>query len=221
MLKLHGCRKLKLKLVIGNLEENHISMDFSSLLSRTVPVIEEGPCEQRNQLFTVLGSLTDPEEEESKDSSEVNSMRSLAVIASMRRVPSTVLSHIATLPSSWFKAFTPFYVSWESVRTGGDGGLGGVGAGAGGRVIGVSARGGEAGGGEGDAGGGEAGASDGGLCGGCGGGATGLITGATFGAGGGETVGVTAGGGVIGDAGGGVAETGGTTVVGNGWNNCY
>lgn len=36
-----------------------------------------------------------------------------------------------------------------------------VGAGAGGRVIGVSARGGEAGGGEGDAGGGEAGASDG------------------------------------------------------------
>ncbi|KAF3603615.1 hypothetical protein F2Q69_00034164 [Brassica cretica] len=45
--------------------------------SRTVPVIEEGPCEQRNQLFTVLGSLTDPEEEESKDSSEVNSMRSL------------------------------------------------------------------------------------------------------------------------------------------------
>ncbi|KAG2248440.1 hypothetical protein Bca4012_088302 [Brassica carinata] len=111
--------------------------------SRTVHVKEEGPCEQRNQLFTVLGSLTDPEEEESKDSSEVNSMRR---------------------------------------------------AGAGGRVIGVSAR---------------------------GGGATGLITGATFGAGGGETVGLTAGGGVIGDAGGGVAETGGTTVVGNGWSNCY
>ncbi|CAF2085143.1 unnamed protein product [Brassica rapa] len=69
MLKLHGCRKLKLKLVIGNLVENHISMDFSCLL--TVPVIEEGPREQRNQLFSVLGSLTDPEEEESKDSSEV------------------------------------------------------------------------------------------------------------------------------------------------------
>ncbi|CAN7002603.1 unnamed protein product, partial [Brassica rapa subsp. trilocularis] len=99
-------------------------------------------------------------------------------------------------------------------------------AGSGGRVIGVSARGGEAGGGEvaggGDAGGGEADASGGetvgagtcGLCGGCGGEAAGLITGATFGAGGGETVGVTAGGGVVGDAGGGVAETGGTTVVG-------
>ncbi|WZZ87303.1 hypothetical protein YC2023_115882 [Brassica napus] len=40
-------------------------------------MIEEGPREQRNQLFSVLGSLTDPEEEESKDSSEVNSMRSL------------------------------------------------------------------------------------------------------------------------------------------------
>ncbi|KAH0879714.1 LOW QUALITY PROTEIN: hypothetical protein HID58_067108 [Brassica napus] len=102
----------------------------------------------------------------------------------------------------------------------------GAGAGAGGRVIGVSARGGEAAGGEvaggGDAGWGEAGASGGetveagthGLCGGCGGGATGLITGATFGAAGGETVGVTAGGGVVRDAGGRVAETGGTTVVG-------
>ncbi|WZZ45764.1 hypothetical protein YC2023_042023 [Brassica napus] len=47
------------------------------LESRTVHVIEEGPCEQRNQLFSVLGSLTDPEEEESKESSEVNSMSSL------------------------------------------------------------------------------------------------------------------------------------------------
>ena len=40
-------------------------------------MIEEGPREQRNQLFSVLGSLTDPEEEESKESSEVNSMSSL------------------------------------------------------------------------------------------------------------------------------------------------
>ncbi|CAN6836406.1 unnamed protein product [Brassica oleracea] len=38
---------------------------------RTVHVIEEGPREQRNQLFSVLGSLTDPEEEESKESSEI------------------------------------------------------------------------------------------------------------------------------------------------------
>ncbi|KAL0772006.1 hypothetical protein Bca101_037157 [Brassica carinata] len=118
-------------------------------------------------------------------------------------------------------------MSWESVRTGGDGGLGGIGAGAGGRVIGVSARDGEAGGGEvaggGDAGWGEAGASGGetvgagthGLCGGCGGGATGLITGATFGAGGGETVGVTAGGGVVRDAGGRVAETACSSSVRN------
>ncbi|CAF2072218.1 unnamed protein product [Brassica napus] len=205
MLKLHGCRKLKLKLVIGNLEENHISMDFSSLLSRTVPVIEEGPCEQRNQLFTVLGSLTDPEEEESKDSSEF----SKRVLPRSEMVMVLETCHGNLLELEEMEGLEEWVLEL------------GHGAGAGGRVIGVSARGGEAGGGEGDAGGGEAGASDGGLCGGCGGGATGLITGATFGAGGGETVGVTAGGGVIGDAGGGVAETGGTTVVGNGWNNCY
>ncbi|KAH0857320.1 hypothetical protein HID58_085581, partial [Brassica napus] len=48
--------------------------------SRTVYVIEEGPREQRNQLFSVLGSLTDPEEEESKESSEVNSMRQVASV---------------------------------------------------------------------------------------------------------------------------------------------
>ncbi|KAH0872353.1 hypothetical protein HID58_069715 [Brassica napus] len=253
MLKLHGCRKLKLKLVIGNLkDDNHsLAVSYTSSSSqvpklRTVPMIEEGPREQRNQLFSVLGSLTDPEEEESKDSSEVNSMRSLlfdadiklprrrslqvefscnscgeitkrlinrlayergivfvqcggclkhhklAVIASRRRVPSTVLSHIATLPSSWFKAFPPFYVSWESVRTGRDGRLGGVGAGgadAGVRVIGAGFV---------------------------------VVVEASCWADnwcnlwscGGETVGVTAGGGVVGDAGGGVAETGGTTVVG-------
>ncbi|CDY36476.1 BnaC03g48350D [Brassica napus] len=106
-----------------------------------------------------------------------------------RRVPSTVLSHIATLPSSWFKAFSPFYVPWESVRTGRDGGLGGVGAGAGGRVIGagfvVVV---------------EASCWADNWC--------------NLWSCGGETVGVTAGGGVVGDAGGGVAETGGTTVVG-------
>ncbi|KAJ0241362.1 DNL-type domain-containing protein [Hirschfeldia incana] len=40
--------------------------------SRTVLVIEEGPRKQRNRLFSVFGSLTDPEEEEEepKDSSE-------------------------------------------------------------------------------------------------------------------------------------------------------
>uniref|UniRef100_A0A0D3A6V3 Uncharacterized protein n=1 Tax=Brassica oleracea var. oleracea TaxID=109376 RepID=A0A0D3A6V3_BRAOL len=230
MLKLHGCRKLKLKLVIGNLEENHISMDFSSLLSRTVPVIEEGPCEQRNQLFTVLGSLTDPEEEESKDSSEIlnyqeeevckwSSVATHAEREELNGLSTVWLMNVALSLSSVVDVLS--IISWLRIlviveydfrkETSKDSR-----AGAGGRVIGVSARGGEAGGGEGDAGGGEAGASDGGLCGGCGGGATGLITGATFGAGGGETVGVTAGGGVVRDAGGRVAETGG-----NGWNNCY
>ncbi|CAN6915196.1 unnamed protein product [Brassica oleracea] len=210
MLKLHGCRKLKLKLVIGNLEENHISMDFSSLLSRTVHVKEEGPCEQRNQLFTVLGSLTDPEEEESKDSSEF----SKRVLPRSEMVMVLETCHGNLLELEEMEGLEEWVLEL------------GHGAGAGGRVIGVSARGGEAGGGEMPVG--ErpvqamtVGAGTGGLCGGCGGGATGLITGATFGAGGGETVGLTAGGGVIGDAGGGVAETGGTTVVGNGWSNCY
>ncbi|CAN6927572.1 hypothetical protein YC2023_075449 [Brassica napus] len=76
MLKLHGCRKLKLKLK----DDNHsLAVSYTSSSSqvpklRTVPMIEEGPREQRNQLFSVLGSLTDPEEEESKDSSEVASV---------------------------------------------------------------------------------------------------------------------------------------------------
>ncbi|KAH0892238.1 hypothetical protein HID58_054667 [Brassica napus] len=253
------------------------------LLSRTVHVIEEGPCEQRNQLFSVLGSLTDPEEEESKESSEVNSMSrqvlnyqeeevckwsSVATHAEREELNglSTVwlmnvalsLSSVVDVLSiiSWLKILV--IVEYEFRKeTSKDSMLPrsemvmvletcpgnlleleemegleelvlelGHGAGAGGRVIGVSARGGEAGGGEvaggDDAGWGEAGASGGetvgsgtrGLCGRCGGGAIGLITGATFGAGGGETVGVTAGGGVVRDAGGRVAETGGTTVVG-------
>ncbi|WZZ86139.1 hypothetical protein YC2023_114718 [Brassica napus] len=189
MLKLHGCRKL---------EENHISMAFSSLLSRTVYVIEEGPREQRNQLFSVLGSLTDPEEEESKESSEF----------SKRVLPrSEMVMVLETCPGNLLELEEMEGLEELVLELG-------HGAGAGGRVIGVSARGGEAGGGE-VAGGGDAGwGEDGGLCGGCGGGATGLITGATFGAGGGETFGVTAGGGVVRDAGGRVAETGGTTVVG-------
>ncbi|CAN6824082.1 unnamed protein product, partial [Brassica oleracea] len=224
--------------------------------SRTVHVIEEGPCEQRNQLFSVLGSLTDPEEEESKESSEVNSMSSLLFgdrlllyIFNYQEEEVCKWSSVAThaereelngLSTVWLMNVTLSLssvvdvlsiISWLKIlviveydfskETSKDSR-----AGAGGRVIGVSARGGEAGGGEvaggGDAGWGEAGASGGetvgagtrGLCGGCGGGATGLITGATFGAGGGETVGVTAGGGVVRDAGGRVAETSGTTVVG-------
>ncbi|KAH0893610.1 hypothetical protein HID58_056039 [Brassica napus] len=275
-------------------------------LSRTVHVIEEGPCEQRNQLFSVLGSLTDPEEEESKESSEdrlllyifnyqeeeVCKWSSVATHAEREELNglSTVwlmnvalsLSSVVDVLSiiSWLKilVIVEYDFRKETSKDSSDivrrkletlgcdshqeesshkrvlprsemvmvletcpgnlleleemEGLEelvlelGHGAGAGGRVIGVSARGGEAGGGEvaggGDAGWGEAGASGGetvgagtrGLCGGCGGGATGLITGATFGAGGGETVGVTAGGGVVRDAGGRVAETGGTTVVG-------
>ncbi|WZZ43771.1 hypothetical protein YC2023_040030 [Brassica napus] len=239
-------------------------------LSRTVHVIEEGPCEQRNQLFSVLGSLTDPEEEESKESSEVNSMSrqvlnyqeeevckwsSVATHAEREELNglSTVwlmnvalsLSSVVDVLSiiSWLKilVIVEYEFRKETSKDSSDivrrklETLGcdsrqeessQYGAGAGGRVIGVSARGGEAGGGEvaggDDAGWGEAGASGGetvgsgtrGLCGRCGGGAIGLITGATFGAGGGETVGVTAGGGVVRDAGGRVAETGGTTVVG-------
>ncbi|WZZ51486.1 hypothetical protein YC2023_051593 [Brassica napus] len=220
---------------------------------RTVHVIEEGPREQRNQLFSVLGSLTDPEEEESKESSEVNSMsrqvasvdiklprRSLQVefscnscrerrtkrlinrLAYERGLVFVQVQNVVDVLSiiSWLRILVIVEYDFRK-ETSKDSR-----AGAGGRVIGVSARDGEAGGGEvaggGDAGWGEAGASGGetvgagtrGLCGGCGGGATGLITGATFGAGGGETVGVTAGGGVVRDAGGRVAETGGTTAVG-------
>ncbi|WZZ60703.1 hypothetical protein YC2023_060810 [Brassica napus] len=226
------------------------------LESRTVHVIEEGPREQRNQLFSVLGSLTDPEEEESKESSEVNSMsrqvasvdiklprrRSLQVEFGVNSCGERRTKRLNNrLAYEHGLVFVQVHnvvdvlsiISWSRIlviveydfrkETSKDSRAG---AGAGGRVIGVSARGGEAAGGEvaggGDAGWGEAGASGGetveagthGLCGGCGGGATGLITGATFGAAGGETVGVTAGGGVVRDAGGRVAETGGTTVVG-------
>ncbi|CAF1930672.1 unnamed protein product [Brassica napus] len=209
--------------------------------SRTVHVIEEGPREQRNQLFSVLGSLTDPEEEESKESSEIlnyqeeevckwSSVSTHAEREELNGLTTVWLMNMALSLSSVVDVLS--IISWSRIlviveydfrkETSKDS----TGAGAGGRVIGVSARGGEAAGGEvaggGDAGWGEAGASGGetveagthGLCGGCGGGATGLITGATFGAAGGETVGVTAGGGVVRDAGGRVAETGGTTVVG-------
>ncbi|CAF1859290.1 unnamed protein product [Brassica napus] len=209
-------------------------------MSRTVHVIEEGPREQRNQLFSVLGSLTDPEEEESKESSEIlnhqaekvckwSSVATHAEREELNGLSTVWLMNVALSLSSVVDVLS--IISWLRIlviveydfrkETSKDSR-----AGAGGRVIGVSSRGGEAGGGElaggGDASWGEAGASGGetvgagtrGLCGGCGGGATGLITGATFGAGGGETVGVTAGGGVVRDAGGRVAETGGTTVVG-------
>ncbi|CAN7135578.1 unnamed protein product, partial [Brassica rapa subsp. narinosa] len=85
MLKLHGCRKLKLKLLFPTsaLQHRSQSLAISYIGSSTqVPKLSsflswEGPREQRNQLFSVLGSLTDPEEEESKDSSEVNSMRNI------------------------------------------------------------------------------------------------------------------------------------------------
>ncbi|KAH0884205.1 hypothetical protein HID58_060301 [Brassica napus] len=321
MLKLHGCRKkttspwLSQAFYFPFLEQKRLffeSLFPTSALQhrpRTVHVIEEGPREQRNQLFSVLGSLTDPEEEESKESSEVNSMRQVAFVdiklprrslqvelvathaerEELNGLSTVWLMNVALSLSSVVDVLS--LISWLRIlviveydfrkETSKDSSdivrrkletLGcdshqeesshkrvlpryemvmvletcpgnlleleemegleelvlelGHGAGAGGRVIGVSARGGEAGGGEvaggGDAGWGEAGASGGeavgagtrGLCGGCGGGATGLITGATFGAGGGETVGVTAGGGVVRDAGGRVAETGGTTVVG-------
>ncbi|CAN7046702.1 unnamed protein product [Brassica oleracea var. botrytis] len=202
--------------------------------SRTVHVIEEGPREQRNQLFSVLGSLTGPEEEESKESSEIlnyqeeevckwSSVATHAEREELNGLSTVWLMNVALSLSSVVDVLS--IISWLRIlviveydfrkKTSKDSR-----AGAGGRVIGVSTRGGEAGGG--DAGWGEAGASGGEtveagtrrLCGGCGGGATGLITGSTFGAGGGETVGVTAGGGVVRDAGGRVAETGGTTVVG-------
>ncbi|KAL0670776.1 hypothetical protein Bca4012_033480 [Brassica carinata] len=241
--------------VINRASDGGITPLHVAALPRTVHVIEEGPREQRNQLFSVLGSLTDPEEEESKESSEVASVdiklprrRSLQVEFSCNsygeRRTKRLINRLAYERGLVFVQFSKRVLprsemvmvletcpgnllELEEMK-----GLEelvlelGHGAGAGGRVIGVSARGGEAGGGEvaggGDAGWGEAGASGGetveagtrGLCGGCGGGATGLITGATFGAGGGETVGVTAGGGVVRDAGGRVAETGGTTVVG-------
>ncbi|KAL0815804.1 hypothetical protein Bca101_072248 [Brassica carinata] len=211
--------------------------------------------QQKSHTFAVSpGSLTDPEEEESKESSEVNSMSSLLFDVGILNYQeeevckwSSVSTHaereeLNGLTTVWLMNMALSLssvvdvlsiISWLRIlviveydfrkETSKDSRAG---AGAGGRVIGVSARGGEAAGGEvaggGDAGWGEAGASGGetveagthGLCGGCGGGATGLITGATFGAAGGETVGVTAGGGVVRDAGGRVAETGGTTVVG-------
>ncbi|KAL0805277.1 hypothetical protein Bca101_097768 [Brassica carinata] len=81
MLKLHGCRKLIIIFLLSHVEDDNQSLALSYIGSstqvsklRTVHVIEEGPREQRNQLFSVLGSLTDPEEEESKESSEIASL---------------------------------------------------------------------------------------------------------------------------------------------------
>ncbi|WZY76756.1 hypothetical protein YC2023_023140 [Brassica napus] len=180
MLKLHGCRKLKLKLVI-----------------------EEGPREQRNQLFSVLGSLTDPEEEESKDSSEVNSMRSLGQFSKRVLPHSEMVMVLETFPGNLLEldemegleelvlevghALEAVKLVVQKVMPVGE------------RPVQAVVR--------------RLELAQAGFV---------VVVEASCWADnwcnlwscGGETVGVTSGGGVVGDAGGGVAETGGTTVVG-------
>ncbi|CAN6982959.1 unnamed protein product [Brassica oleracea var. botrytis] len=195
MLKLHGCRKLKLKLK----DDNHsLAVSYTSSSTqvpklRTVPMIEEGPREQRNQLFSVLGSLTDLEEEESKDSSEF----------SKRVLPHSEMVMVETCPGNLLEldemegleelvlevghALEAVKLVVQKVMPVGE------------RPVQAVVR--------------RLELAQAGFV---------VVVEASCWADnwcnlwscGGETVGVTAGGGVVGDAGGGVAETGGTTVVG-------
>ncbi|CAG7869760.1 unnamed protein product [Brassica rapa] len=196
MLKLHGCRKLKLKLK----DDNHsLAVSYTSSSTqvpklRTVPVIEEGPREQRNQLFSVLGSLTDPEEEESKDSSEFSKrvLPHSEMVMVLETFPGNLLEldemeGLEELVLEVGHALEAVKLVVQKVMPVGE------------RPVQAVVR--------------RLELAQAGFV---------VVVEASCWADnwcnlwscGGETVGVTSGGGVVGDAGGGVAETGGTTVVG-------